>query len=365
MRTGQTVVVLGAHKNAAQFEPFVWPETCVLRTPFGFVTEPEFRNAARSTGVSNARDLLATSYVLAARGVVTQSDVDAVSSWIAVVEAATRTPCTLCFAHGAVPITAVPFFVARRSLDVLLLCGPGLHGSARVVPHDDTADDHAAARILHAQSLIRDPTVGALRAAYFHIERGTVFELRPRTPCTLCGGSTHGPARYMMCACFESDNPLPDVHVCASCASADTVSFSILGYRFRLSEAAEPEQTSCLRKKKTLVLLASDAPVDMSIDPAVDTVWSAHARIGLAVARAIFRFSEHDAVSGFPMSPFARAMLRTLRDMKLCRLIVERLALSPLSSSTRPASRSLSLLVTVPCASRSRASDPANMPGTV
>jgi hypothetical protein len=338
MRAGQTVVVLGAG-DFAQFEPFVWPAMCVMRTPIGLVTEQEC--AARSVSwlpatriLRAARDRIASSYVLDARGREWQRDADAVASWIAVVEAATRTPCTLCFAHGAVTLTAVPLFVARRRLDVLRVRGPGVRASARVEPDDA---EGAAARILHAEGVLSAPTLGALRDAYLYVKRSKhVFELRPRQPCTLCGAVIpHGPARYMVCACPPSANPLPLAHICGSCP---TTEFSVLGYRFGLSE---PGPTG----RRTLAPVLAPGPEKI---PGPDTLWSTRARIGLAVARAVFR-SHREAEHG-TLSPFARAMLSALRDMKLCRLVVDCLAFSPLSlcATPRQASRSLSLLVTMP-----------------
>jgi hypothetical protein len=87
-----------------------------------------------------------------------------------------------------------------------------------------------------------------------------------------------------------------------------------------------------------------------------DTLWTVRARIGLAVARAVFRSHREeeaplvDSASVDALSPFAAALVSALRDMKLCRLVVDRLAFSPLSlcSTPRQASRSLSLLVTMP-----------------
>lgn len=92
-----------------------------------------------------------------------------------------------------------------------------------------------------------------------------------------------------------------------------------------------------------------------------DTLWTVRARIDLAVARAVFRSHRQeedpsvdsasvDSASVDALSPFAAALVSALRDMKLCRLVVDRLAFSPLSlcSTPRQASRSLSLLVTVP-----------------
>jgi hypothetical protein len=341
MRAGQTVVVLGACHDSAQFEPFVWPEMCVLRTPLGLVTEQEC--AARSVSCTRllraARDRVASAYVLDARGRESQPDADAVASWLAVVESATRTPCTLCFARGAIPLTAVPLFVARRRLDVLRVRGPGVRASARVALDDGEGHDRAAARILHAEGALPAPTLGALRDAYLYVKRSKhVFELRPRQPCTLCGAVIpHGPARYMVCACLTSANPLPTAHICGSCPTAD---FSVLGYRFGLAAGPSGRQT----------LAPLLAPCTSR---GVDTLWSARARIGLAVARAVFRSHREaeprDAPEAGALSPFARAMLSALRDMKLCRLVVERLAFSPLSlcATPRQASRSLSVLISM------------------
>lgn len=331
MRAGQTVVVLGACHDSAQFEPFVWPEMCVLRTPLGLVTEQEC--AARSVSCTRllraARDRVASAYVLDARGRESQPDADAAASWIAVVESATRTPCTLCFARGAIPLTAVPLFVARRRLDVLRVRGPGVRASARA-PEDAEGNDRAAASILHAEGVLPAPTLGALRDAYLYVKRSKhVFELRPRQPCTLCGAVIPlGPARYMVCA--SSANPLPTAHICGSCPTAD---FTVLGYRFGLAAGPSGRQT----------LAPLLAPCTAR---GVDTLWSARARIGLAVARAVFR-SHRDASETGALSPFARAMLSALRDMKLCRLVVERLAFSPLSlcATPRQASRSLCVLL--------------------
>jgi hypothetical protein len=354
MRAGQTVVVLGAG-DSAQFEPFVWPAMCVLRTPLGLVSEEECAALSVSCLTDThllraARDRIASSYVIDARGRESQRDADAVASWIAVVEAATRTPCTLCFAHGAVPLTAVPLFVARRRLDVLRVSGPGVSASARVVPEDgdESGAAAAAARILHAEGFLSAPTLGALRAAYLYVKRSKkVFELRPRQPCTLCGSAVpYGPMRYMVCACLASGNPLPLAHICGSCP---TTEFSLLGYRFGLSEPGP-------NGRRTL------APGPTTLSPGhtnvrgPDTLWTVRARIGLAVARAVFRSHSQeeaplvDSASVDALSPFAAALVSALRDMKLCRLVVDRLAFSPLSlcSTPRQASRSLSLLITVP-----------------
>ncbi len=345
MRAGQTVVVLGS-ADSAQFEPFVWPAMCVLRTPLGLVTEEECAALsvswlAATSLLRAARDRIASSYVLDARGRESQRDADAVASWIAVVEAATRTPCTLCFAHGAVPLTAVPLFVARRRLDVLSISAPGVRASARVAPED--GEDGAAARILHAEGALPDPTPGALRAAYLRVKRSkNVFELRPRQPCTLCGSAVpYGPSRYCVCACLASGNPLPLAHICGSCP---TTEFSVLGYRFGLSEPG-PNGRRTLAPGPT-----TPGPGHANVR-GPDTLWTVRARIGLAVARAVFRsHREEEAPLGGELSPFAAALVSALRDMKLCRLVVDRLAFSPLSlcSTPRQASRSLSLLVTIP-----------------
>jgi hypothetical protein len=353
MRAGQTVVVLGSG-DSAQFEPFVWPAMCVLRTPLGLVTEEECTALSVSCLTDTsllraARDRIASSYVLDARGRESQRDADAVASWIAVVEAATRTPCTLCFANGAVPLTAVPLFVARMRLEVLRVRGPGVCASARVVPEDGEDGAAAAAgRILHAEGVLPDPTPGALRAAFLYVKRSKkVFELRPRQPCTLCGSAVpYGPMRYTVCACLASGNPLPLAHICGSCP---TTEFSLLGYRFGLSEPGP-------NGRRTL----SPGPTTPGPGPTnvrgPDTLWTVRARIGLAVARVVFRSHRQeeapsvDSASVDALSPFAAALVSALRDMKLCRLVVDRLAFSPLSlcSTPRQASRSLSLLVTMP-----------------
>jgi hypothetical protein len=221
---------------------------------------------------------------------------------------------------------------------------------------------------LHAEELLSAPTPGALRAAYLYVKRSKkVFELRPRQPCTLCGSAVpYGPARYCVCECLASGNQLPLAHICVSCP---TTEFSVLGYRFGLSEPGPNGRRTLSPGPETL------SPGHANVR-GPDTLWTVRARLGLAVARAVFRSHRQeeappvdsasvdsasvdsasvdsasvDSASVDALSPFAAALVSALRDMKLCRLVVDRLAFSPLSlcSTPRQASRSLSLLVTIP-----------------
>jgi hypothetical protein len=331
MRPWQTVVVCGAAPDAAQFEPFVWPARCVLRTPLGLVTRERCGEAYVAGASEAARRALAEAYV-AAVGPVGPDDAArarAVATWLAVVEGATRVACTLAVAHGAVELTAVPYYVVRRRGRRARLTGPN-GASARVELGAHDGLEHVC-RAAHAAALIADASAAALCAA-FRVEPRSkhVVVLHPRDACALCGGRTAQHARRLVAtepaACPWAPYPLPPLVVCARCPHL-ACSFGLLGLFFY----------SLRRANGALDLEQRAASADAHAVPAVrlPTVWTHRARVALAVARAV-RLRPDAA-----RTPFARAMAAALRDVKLCRVVVERLA----APAPRPPPRALAVLL--------------------
>lgn len=375
MRAGQTVHVCGAGGHGgdggdgtddAQFAPFVWPRMCLLRTPLGLVGEAACARAVAPGSSARERRTVARAYVDATRASRgesrdeprDESRTDAVVSWLIVVEGVTRVRCALALSRGALTIEAVPYYIARIRNSRLRVHGPDVRATVPTPNKGGPADPTglaSSALAMFAAGIIPVPTREALCASFCFVYRSPhVHELHPRPTCAMCGGmcgAGAAPAARIICshhAMWTRDSaaaPLPTINVCGAPLCSQRRAFSVLGlFAFtldaptsRLEPLAPTEGMKPDARLGPLAPLAPLAPV-ARLGPLAplaprDTIWMAHMRIALEFARIMFRAAGHveDGEDGANVGRCAATA--AMRDMKLCRMVVDSIAsASPVSA---------------------------------
>lgn len=344
MRAGQTVHVCCAGDDA-HFTPFVWPRMCLLRTPLGLVGEAACARAVAPGSSALERRAVARAYVDATRASRAESRdesrdesrADAVVSWLLVVEGVTRVRCALALSRGALTIEAVPYYIARIRNSRLRIHGPDVRVTVpllyeRATPKEGGPADPTALAMF-AAGIIPVPTREAICASFCFVYRSPhVHELHPRPTCAMCGGMCGaGAARLLSShhATWSSASaiptPLPMISVCCAPRCSHRRAFSVLGlFAFTLdAPTSRLEPLAPTERVNPDARLGPLAPID--------TIWMAHMRIALEFARIMFRAAGHaedreDVGRG--------AATAAMRDMKLCRMVVESIAsASPVSAS--------------------------------
>jgi hypothetical protein len=316
MRAGESVIVCGAHADRAQFEPFEWPEYAVVWVGVGcgslhavmmLPPAPEDASAA-------ARDEVARAYVRAVRGAPVDRERAArgVSSWLALVERAARVPCAVVFACGGVRVSAIPIFRVVWSRLRVLVSG----ATFRVTERRNGDEVAAAHRILAERGI-------ALREEYTVVPCGArSIEMRPHQRCALCDTPMRSSIQTFVTAREHPDarSWLPRLSVCAACPARSfrlwrTFEFTIA------DDIAEPRGPHA-------TLLEEGAH---------ESAWQAGGRVVVTLALAL-------AARAVP-SPgtFAAALTSALRDLKLLRIVAERLA--PPTHLAAAAPRALGVLL--------------------
>jgi hypothetical protein len=332
---------------------------CLLRTPLGLVGEAECARAVAPGSSARERRAVARAYVDATRASSRESReayeardesdeahearTDAVVSWLLVVEGVTRVRCALALSRGALTIEAVPYYIARIRNSRLRIHGPDARATVPLIHERETPEMASSALAMFAAGVIPVPTREALCASFCFVYRSPhVHELHPRPTCAMCGGMCggHGAGHAAGLLCSHPatrdsvPDPLPTINVCGAPRCCHRRAFSVLGlFAFTLDAPTarlEPLAPTEGRGHSPPVLfpLAPMGPMAPR-----DTIWMAHMRIALEFARIMFRAAGHveDGADGADVGRCAATA--AMRDMKLCRMVVESIAsASPVSA---------------------------------
>lgn len=300
MRAGQTVVVCGADGDRAQFEPFEWPAQASLwfGVGCGKVSAIGLLPPTPSDATDHERLEVARAYVRAVRDA--PSDVEravvGLSSWLRILERAAGVPCAMLVACGGIRVSAVPFFRASWTRRNVTIVGGGINTTVR----RDGDVEKCALRALSSLGVPTEPGFVTWRWGVRSLE------LHPRERCALCNTPIRSNLRIYASAPLESESMrLPTLGVCAACPVRAfslwrTFHFSIEGAKVRAVEA--PTSTRALFWQG-----------------AHESVWLANARVVETLALAL-------AARAAPREgTFAAALAATLCDLKLLRVVAERM----------------------------------------
>ena len=305
MRAGQTVVVCGADGDRAQFEPFEWPAHASLWIGVGCgkVSAIGLLPPTPADATDDERVEVARAYVRAVRD--PPSDVEravvGLSSWLRILERAGGVPCAMLVACGGIRVSAVPFFRASWTRRNVTIVGGGINTTVR-------RDGDVGKCALRALSSLGVPTEPGFVKWRWGVRS---LELHPLERCALCNAPIRSSLRIYASALLgrrESDEAamrLPTLGVCAACPVRAfslwrTFHFSIEGTKVRALEA--PTSTRALFWQG-----------------AHESVWLANARVVETLALAL-------AARAVPREgTFAAALAATLCDLKLLRVVAERM----------------------------------------
>jgi hypothetical protein len=341
---------------------------CLLRTPLGLVGEAECARAVAPGSSARERRAVARAYVDATRAssreaydesgeAHDEARTDAVVSWLLVVEGVTRVRCALALSRGALTIEAVPYYIARIRNSRLRIHGPDARATVPLIHEREKPEMASSALAMFAAGVIPVPTREALCASFCFVYRSPhVHELHPRPTCAMCGGHGAGHGAGLLCshpATRDSvPDPLPTINVCGAPRCCHRRAFSVLGlFAFTLDAPTARLEPRAPTEGRELGPLAPTegrgrspraptegrerAPTEgMKLAPLGpmaprDTIWMAHMRIALEFARIMFRAAGHAEGADVGRCAATAAM----RDMKLCRMVVESIAsASPVSA---------------------------------
>jgi hypothetical protein len=316
MRAGETVVVCGASADRAQFEPFVWPQRTVVWVGVGcgFLS---FLDPGPEDASEESRDAIARAYVRAARGapVDTERAARGVSSWLRLVERAAKVPCAMVVACGGVRVSAVPLFSVWWSRTTVCVSGPSFRVTERR-NGDEVGSPVQPRRILARRGIDVDDethTVVWCGARSIHI--------RPRERCALCDA----PIRSM----FSTFVSAYEQHGSSECA----------WMRISVCVACPVRAFRIWRVVSLTVTKATGSEEQVLFgEGAHESAWRACGRVVVTLALALTTGRAEPRAG-----TFASALASALCDMKLMRVVAERLA-PPSVASTGP-SRALGILV--------------------
>jgi hypothetical protein len=301
MRAGQTVIVCGADGDRAQFEPFEWPAhaTLWIGVGCGHVCSICYLPPSPDDATEHERVEVARAYVRAVRDPPSsESAVLALSGWLRIVERAARVPCAVIVACGGVRVSAIPIFRARFTRRTVTVVGAGIHRTVR----RDGDVEMCARRVLSSRM------IGATE--YRIVPCGArSIELHPLELCAMCAAPIRASFRR-----FTTANPdlaaramwLPTLSVCSACSVRTVVlwrtfHFSIDGPQIRAIPTAS-------------------APIFG--EGAHESVWLANARVVETLALAL-------AARAVPRDAFAASLASALCDLKLLRIVAERMLPPP------------------------------------
>lgn len=297
MLAGQTVIVCGADGDRAQFEPFEWPAhaTLWIGVGCGHVCSMWYLPPSPEDATEHERVEVARAYVRAVRDPPSsESAVLALSGWLRIVERAARVPCAMIVACGGVRVSALPIFRARFTRRTVTVVGAGIH---RTVRRDGDVEMCArrASRMIGATEY-RIVPCGARS-----------IELHPRELCAMCAVPIRSSFRRFTTANHGAMAMwLPTLSVCSACSVRTVVlwrtfHFSIDGPQIR-------------------VIPTASAPIFG--EGAHESVWLANLRVVETLALAL-------AARAVPRDAFATSLASALCDLKLLRIVSERMLPPP------------------------------------
>lgn len=310
MRAGQTVVVCGADGDRAQFEPFVWPAYASLWIGVGCgnVSSIGHLSPAPSDATEHERVEVARAYVRAVRD--PPSDVEravfALASWLRILERAARVPCAMIVACGGVRVSASPVFRVWWTRRAITVVGGGINTTVR----RDGAVVKCALRVLSSHGV--DTKDGFVRLRCRHASADSL-ELHPVERCALCGApilsSLRIYARAVPPNAAEPTMWLPTLSVCGACPVRAfslwrTFHFSIEGEKVRSLESPTVGSAVVVQESH-------------------ESAWLANARVVETLALAL-------ASRAVPREgTFAASLAATMCDLKLLRIVAERMLPPP------------------------------------
>ena len=313
MRAGQTVIVCGADADRAQFEPFEWPAQASLWVGgCGNVATIGLLPPAPSDATDHERLEVARAYVRAARDAPSdvESAVVALASWLHVLERAARVPCAMLVACGGVRVSAIPFFRASWTRRTVTVVGGGINRTVR----RDGDVEKCALRVLSSLGVATEHGFMPLRWGV------RTIELHPRERCALCDAPICSNFRiYARAALDESAEPtiwLPTLSVCRACPVR---TFSLWrAFHFSIEE-------------RKVYALKAPTQYALSVQGAHESVWLANARVVETLALAL-------AARAVPREgTFAALLASTMCDLKLLRIVAERMLPPPPRACARRA----------------------------
>ena len=314
MRAGETVVVCGARADKSQFVTFEWPKHAVVWVSVG-CGNLTFLAPAPDDADSEARANLARAYVDAVWTFETgrEAAAGAVESWLVLVERAARVPSTFLFAWGGVRVTAVPIYQATWSArHVTVVCA---HFRAtrrrRHTVEQDVYD------ILSKRGVCATPD---LEATFRVVKYQEWMHLLPYERCSLCHREIRSSFRDVVPFSEEMRSErvwLPQLLVCATCPLR---SFALDGFHFEVRGG----RVYATEKREESVRLFCE-----------ESVWQARGSVIATLALAL-------ASRARPKTAFAASLATALCDLKLLRVVAERMH-PPEPKDARP--RAVSLLV--------------------
>ena len=341
MRAGETVVVCGARADKAQFVPFEWPQHAVVWVSVG-CGNLTLLAPAPSDADAEARDELARKYVETVEAVEAdrreevgadrreeveadrreeagadrRAEVDAVSSWLRLVECAARVPCTLLVAGGGVRVTAVPAYQVAWSARHVTVVGAGFRETER---RRRATVEQVVSAVLAEHGVYATPD---LEATFRVVRHNGWMDLLPYERCSLCNGEIRSSFRDVVPFCEEMRSEtvawLPQLLVCASCPLRP---FEIHGFHFEVRGGrVYPTET----REGSARLFCDE-----------ESAWQPRRRVIATLALALASRAE-------PKTAFAAALATALCDLKLLRLVAARM-LPPEPKEVHP--RAVSLLV--------------------
>ena len=310
MRAGQTVIVCGADGDRAQFEPFAWPAYASLWIGVGCgnVGSIGHLSPTPSDATDHERVEVARAYVRAVRDPPpdVEGAVVALAGWLCVLERAARVPCAMIVACGGVRVSAIPVFRAWWTRRTVTVVGGGINTTVR----RDGGVEKSALSVLSSHGV--DTEHGFVR---WRCRDGSAdcLELHPVERCALCNtpirSSSRVYARATPDGADESTMLLPTLGVCGECPVR---AFSLWRtFHFSIEEG------------KVRALEAPTAAAAMFGQGAHESVWLANARVVETLALAL-------ASRAVPREgTFAASLAATMCDLKLLRLVAERMLPPP------------------------------------
>lgn len=314
MRVGQTVIVCGADGDRAQFEPFAWPAYASLWIGVGCgnVGSIGQLSPTPSDATDHERVEVARAYVRAVRDPPpdVEGAVVALAGWLCVLERAARVPCAMIVACGGVRVYAAPVFRAWWTRRTITVVGGEINTTVRR-EHGDVKK--CALDVLSSHGVDTEHGFVPWRCRDGSAD---LLEMHPVERCALC----HTPirsglrvyARATPVGADESTMWLPTLGVCGECPVRAfslwrTFHFSIEEGKIRALEAPT----------------AGSAAAAMLWQGAHESVWLANARVVETLALAL-------ASRAVPREgTFAASLAATMCDLKLLRIVAERMLPPP------------------------------------
>jgi len=229
----------------------------------------------------------------------------ALAGWLRILERAARVPCAMLVACGGVRVSAIPFFRVSWTRRTVTVVGGGIDKTVR--RHGDV--EECALKVLSSLGLATEHGFVPWRWG------ARTIELHPRERCALCNAPIWCIFRRYARATPAGELAdvttmwLPTLSVCAACPVR---TFS-LWRTFHFS----------IEKRGVRALEAPTALAAMLGQGAHESVWLANARVVETLALAL-------AARAVPLEgTFAASLAATMCDLKLLRIVAERMLPPP------------------------------------